>query len=413
MIGKGRNTFAQSLADPNVRYQFEYQLIPLDRLITSHDDNLNINPEFPSKLQPRLRDRAASKLQIGKIANTLSPDALLADIQQLDRGPAIIGPDKVVESGNGRVMALRAARSSVPDRWALYQKALASRIDDYGFTAAELSKVKDPVLVRQRVTQLDRAKFAAEANQSAVLTMWPLEQALQDAKRISPNLVAGITVREGQSLEAALLSKDNRPLVTGFMQEIPANERAALIGSGGELNQAGIQRLKAALFTRTYPGDAGQRLTAAFFESIDPTIKTVEVGMFASLPAMSQAEELTRSGQRDSSLSISEDIAKAVDMLARLKDQRITVDDFLKQSTLFARELTTEQEALLKHFASTGRSSKRVSDFLNSYAEQVEASQPPNQGAFFGFTPPDKNTFIAKALADVGKPRETAQATLL
>ncbi len=193
-LAERRETAARSLNDPNKLYKFKYELVPLGSLKTSHDDNFNIRQDYPQELQPRQRDRAASKLQIGQIANTLSPEALLTDVQQLDRGPAIVGPDKAVESGNGRVMALRLARAQVPERWQDYQDTLRGQLDTFGFTLDEYNKIADPVLVRERLTPVNRPAFAAEANQSAVLTMSPLEQALQDSQRVSPAALQALVI---------------------------------------------------------------------------------------------------------------------------------------------------------------------------------------------------------------------------
>src|SRR3989337_1312397 len=90
-------------ADPNKRYSLRYKLVGLDHLEPSHTDALGPNPHFPPDLQPRLRDRAASRLQIRRMAEGLNADALLHDLGVLDRGPMIVGPDMAVESGNGRV----------------------------------------------------------------------------------------------------------------------------------------------------------------------------------------------------------------------------------------------------------------------------------------------------------------------
>ena len=94
--------------DPNTVYEFRYRVASLGDLVASHTDGLMPNPQFPRELQPRLRDRVGSHLQVDKIAKTLNPDALLTNVKQIDRAD-VVGPDNVVESGNGCVLALRRA----------------------------------------------------------------------------------------------------------------------------------------------------------------------------------------------------------------------------------------------------------------------------------------------------------------
>ena len=54
-------------------YLFRYKVLSLDDITPSHTDALTPHPDYPSELQPRLRDRAASRTQIGNIAKNLNP----------------------------------------------------------------------------------------------------------------------------------------------------------------------------------------------------------------------------------------------------------------------------------------------------------------------------------------------------
>jgi hypothetical protein len=384
-------------ADPNKTYQFRYRVVPLDSLVASHDDNFTRNPAFPKELQPRLRSRTASQMQVNTIASTLNPAALIEDVGQIDRGPMIVGPDNVVESGNGRTLALRLARQQYPDKWNAYQQALQAKLGELGIDPASVQGMADPVLVRERVDDVDRAEFAKEANEATILGMSTIEQALADVNKVSDEAVANFVVGENQSVEQALLASENQELVRGFVQALPANERAGVVDANGRINQQGLLRIKAALFAKTYPGEAGQRLTNAFFESIDPTVRTIETGMFSALPAMARAEGLVRSGSRNADLSIGEDLAKAVDVLARLRKESITVADYLAQGSMWERELTPLQESLLQFLSGVGRSSKKVRDFLSTYSQSVENSPDPNQMATFEMESPTKEALVESA----------------
>ena len=118
--------------DPKRVFEFRYKVVELSSLQASHDEALAVNPNFPKELQPRIRGREASRQQVLLIAKNLQPDALIDDLKTLDRGPMIVGPDNVVESGNGRTIALTIARLEFPTQWAAYEKAVRERAAEFG-----------------------------------------------------------------------------------------------------------------------------------------------------------------------------------------------------------------------------------------------------------------------------------------
>src|SRR4030043_2355349 len=231
--------------DPNVEYEFEYRVVDLDDLIPSHTDALSPNPYYPAELQPRLRERMASRAQITEIATKLNVNALLTDVGWLNSGPMIIGSDMVVESGNGRTLALRMAREQNPEKWREYVQGLTRRASEWGVDPGQIANIENPVLVRQRLSDVNRMVFASEANQPTAMTMSAVENALQDAARISDNSVTALVSAEGEVVEASLLRASNRLIVKEFLDSFTGNERAMLIDTQDGLNQAGLQRLKA------------------------------------------------------------------------------------------------------------------------------------------------------------------------
>lgn len=85
-----------------------YEVVEADSLIASHGDDLGVNPAYPAQLQPRERTRAVSQEQIAGIAAKLEPERLGPSTDAATGAP-IVGPDNVVESGNGRVLAIKRA----------------------------------------------------------------------------------------------------------------------------------------------------------------------------------------------------------------------------------------------------------------------------------------------------------------
>ena len=396
-------------ADPSKVYEFKYRVVELGDLRASHQVDFHPNRNYPQALQPRMRDRTGARLQIQKMVQQLQPDALLDDVGTLDRGPMIVGDDLVVESGNGRVLALRLAVRDNPEALQTYFARLKERAAEFGLDPTNIEGMEMPVLVRERRTPVDRVAFAAEANQSAVLQMGPLELALQDAGRLSDEALASLQVTETQSIEQALQAASNRHVVRQFIGAMPENEAAALLDAAGNLNQAGLQRIKAAMFAKVFPGEAGARLTKVFFESLDPTVRQVENALFDSLPALAKSEGRIRAGQRASDLSIAEDISKTVDVMDRLKETSITADNFVRQAA-FERELTNEQDRLLLFLDEFGRSRKVIRDFFRSYAQAVENAPHPGQATLLGAQAPGKEEVIGRLINE--RLRDQTRGTL-
>jgi hypothetical protein len=168
------------------------------------------------------------------------------------------------------VLALRKALAEFPEKYRLYKVMLENCAADYGIAPEDVAGIDNPVLVRERLTPVDRVKFAAEANTTKTLSMSPFEQALQDASKISDQVINTMQVNEDQTIDQALRARINNHVIDHFISTIPDNERASIADSKGNISAPGMQRLKLALFAKTYTGESGQRLTRIFSESIDP-----------------------------------------------------------------------------------------------------------------------------------------------
>ena len=370
--------------DPNSQYKFANRIVDLDDLIVSNTKTGAINTDYSQELQPRDRSRAASQQQIDKMARGLVPEALLWDLHQIDKGSPIIGDDNMVEAGNGRTLALARARDLYPEQWKEYQTKMKAQLEDHGLSEKDLKGIKNPVLVRERLTEVDRGAFAKESNAASVLSMSPLEQAKVDASRIKDASLFGLEVKENQSIDQALRHKNNGGFVREYLGNMPANERAELVRGNGSLNKMGLWRMKAAIFTKVFPGKAGERIADTFLESLDSTTKNFENSISKVLPKLAKAESLISSGQRPK-ISMMNDVSQALSMLSRIKeDTNISVPEYLKQRTIWKRELSTRQESMLRRFDQIGRKPTLIRDFFNKYADAVINMPPPSQMDIFG-----------------------------
>ena len=93
-VAIGHKTTAFS-SDPGSgkKYEFRYKVTDLYSIVPSHTDTLEENKDYPQELQPRKRNRSASRQQVNNMAENLNPAVLLRDSGFLDTGPMIVGDD--------------------------------------------------------------------------------------------------------------------------------------------------------------------------------------------------------------------------------------------------------------------------------------------------------------------------------
>lgn len=369
--------------DGLTRYEFEFKIVSLDKLIVSHDPfTFTPNPKYPAELQPRLRERAATKIQVEKIAANLEPDAVITDFHVIDRGTPIVGPDFVVEAGNGRVMGIIRAAAEHPDKYSNYKDRLRERTHDYGLSPQDVDSIENPVLIRVRISDVDRTTFAQEANQAATIAPSAIENARTDAQKITLGMLRELAVGENESLEDALRAPKNQAFAKRFLATLPENVQAALVDAQGYLNRDGVHRMAMGIFVSAFQGDAGLRLAEKAFESVDMDVRNTVNAIARSLGTMAQAEALTRTGERDTTLSIGDDLAQTINVYSAIKrNPALTVEKYLAQEQIFARELTPFQESILVVLDEYKRAPKKLAGIFTAYAEGVIAAPPPAQVA--------------------------------
>ncbi|MCC7274850.1 MAG: hypothetical protein IT561_19435, partial [Alphaproteobacteria bacterium] len=257
-----------------------YAVVELDRLIPSQTDDGAPNPAFTGA-QPRDRTRAASQAQIIEIAARLDPRRLDVNPSTADGAP-LVGPDGMIDSGNGRVLALRRAyRQALPSS-RRYREHLAAQ----GYPVEGMVK---PVLVRiNDAPAAERARIAEESNARSTLAMSATEQAMADAQKIGPML----SQWQGGEITAAA----NRNFVRRFVESVPSSERANVVDSQGNLSGPGIRRIQAAMLAAAY-GDAN--LVETLIESADSDIKAIGGALVDAAPAWAQMRAEAEAGTID------------------------------------------------------------------------------------------------------------------
>lgn len=288
---------------PGGALDVNYQVANLPSLITSHDADFRVNPRYPAQLQPRARDSAPARDQVNAMASRLQPERL-GRSPEANSGAPIVGPDNVVESGNGRTLALGKAYGSA--RAGDYRNWLQSQgIDTTG--------IQRPVLIARRITPLtpeERVAFTHGANTSSGLRMNAAEQAAADARLITPDGLASIA--DGSPVNSA----ENRTFVRSFLSQVPASERGGMLDAMGNLSQAGVRRLQAAMASRAY-GDG--EFVARAFDAADPNIRGLAGGMTDASGAWMKMRQAARDGVIDPEHDVTPDLMNAARAVMRAR----------------------------------------------------------------------------------------------
>lgn len=379
-----------------------FKVIDAKNLIISHESDGTANPDYPSELQPRDRARATSQAWVQKTARNLDPDSL-GRTNRADSGAPIVGKDRVVESGNGRAMAIREAyRIGKADE---YREWLLEHADYFKVSASKIQSMKAPVLVRVRVSAVDRAEFAVEANQDDKLAMTATEKARSDAKRLDTAMMAKLA-------DGDLTSAANRDFVSAFLQSLGDAEAAQYMTTDGRPTASLINRVQAALFAGAYSDDRLLELTA---DSSKPEIANIVSALNMAAPDFMRAKELDVAGAEAAgekvtdSLELSLDqeavnaIISATNMLRKAKDSGLGLEEFLRQGDMFG-DIDPSVAAMAMFISKNNRSAKRLGAAFKAMAQFVESEARRKQTAsLFGDAPASFADIVKAANAELEK----------
>ena len=382
-ILKGRTNNVKTAKGTKVSTVFA--VLEVDKVIASHTATGSENPKYPQELQPRDRSRESSQAWVQKTSNTLDPESL-GRSGRADTGAPIVGDDLVVESGNGRTMAIQLAyeRGNADE----YKEWLIDEAEYFGFSADQINQFKQPILVRIRTSEIDRVQFTVEANQDDKLSFSATERAKTDAKRLDENLLSLFTPGE----DGDLITASNQKFIQGFLKSLGETEAAQYIGTDGKPTQALVTRMKAAIFSKAYNDD---RLLEMMADQTKPDLQNMLNALGAAAPKFIEAQAVSRGDVQDVSSSIVDSIEQALDkrvtnaiidaantiLAAKQNDQDIV--EFVKQQGLFG-DLGEGVPELAVFLSKNSRSAKKMSLLFKAMAAfaEKEALDSQNMGLF-------------------------------
>lgn len=375
----------QTVVTPNGnKIDTEFEVVELDDLITSD------RPEFPSELQPRNRSRVASEIQVDKIANRLDPEQL-AESRLASDGAPIVGHDQVVESGNGRVMAVRRvySQSRLADKAAEYRKMIESR----GF---DTDGMKNPVLVRRRTTNLstdERKAFTVDANTQNIAGLSPTERAMIHAGRLT---TAILDLYQGGDLFAV----KNADFVRAFLDRVALNESSEMTTKDGHLNKEGVNRINNAIIARAY---SNVDLMDSWLESQDDNTKSLYGALLDVAAGMVKLKAKIESNLAPSELDITYDVVSAVQIIAKAKREEKSLKDLISNESMFGEPISPMTGRIVKLLFTDESlrrqiSREKIANLFNTYlgyANEVKMSDP-----LFADVPSVTVNDIVKSLED-------------
>ena len=361
-----------------IKAQTKFKVVDANSLITSVDTNFKENPAYNQELQPRDRDRVTSMNQIMRIYGKLDPEQL-AESRGADTRAPIVGADNMVESGNGRAVAIKKLYQDAHANGEKYKQWLTENAERFGLSKDEVSKIQNPVLVRENATPMtpeQRVAFARDANTPTTLVMSAGEKAKVDMDRLTPEVLGLFAPDESGSLLAA----SNREFVRSFLAKVPANEMGEFITEKGageaKLSATGLARIKNAIFAKAY-GKENSDLITMMTEDPENNVKNITNALLAAAPRQARLMDAISSGDRHD-ISISKQISDAAKTLSELRNAGTSVEEYLAQGNLFGKN-PVETE-LVRLFNEWRQAPRKIIDTLDAYAKIVDDLGNPKQG---------------------------------
>lgn len=368
----------------NREIEVRHKVVEADSLITSNDANGAVNPNFPKHLQPRDRSRPTSIAQVHDIASKLNPK-LLGENPSTASGAPIVSAEGVVESGNGRTMAIRKAYETGKG------EAYKQWLSEQGY---DVSGMKNPVLVRERtssMTDQELRDYTRESNESSTLTMSPTEQAMVDAKAV----VDLLDQYRGGDINSAA----NRDFVNRFVTElVPTSERGKMLSAGTGLTQDGQRRINAALVAAAYNDIF---IVDQVFESTESDIKAIGNALTDVAGFWAKMRDMAINGQIPKDLDVTPNLVEAVHLVQKARVTSTKLTDLVAQDDIFSGAVDPVTLDFLSVFYrgdkyTRARGRERVADALNHYAQQ--AMQQSNSENLFGDKPKNNTQLRGETL---------------
>lgn len=364
---RGYTGQGQVAVGDDTRIDVDYEVVDYSALIKASGD-----------LQPRDRSRINSDEWVAATAARLDPAQLMPS-PTADRGTPIVGPDGVIESGNGRSMAIARAYEQHPDRAQAYRGA----IEAAGYQIPE--GVERPVLIARRRTELtpeQRRRLVIDAQDSGVAQMTPTEVARATATGMNPGILSRLDPSQ------PLASDANGGFVRAALATLPRSARNAMFDPGGALNALGQRQLKEAIFARAWPDPD---ILARYTEGAPSELKSLMEALETAAPSWAALKADIEAGLVTPEMDISGFVLDAMRLIGAARElaQRQglpiarAVSELIDEVDLIEGAISPLTAALVRKMWAGKRAApaEDVAAFLTHYAD--EARKAGQAGGMF------------------------------
>lgn len=325
---------------------YQWDVVDAADLVSSHSDTFGKNPDFPSDYQPRDRANAGYQAQVLEIQKDFNPELLGESAVASDGSPIIGSADNIVESGNGRTIAIR--RVYAEGKGEAYKEFVKSNAEKYGLDADTVAGMSEPVLVRRNMSDMDRATFTRKANKDSTAALSSTERA-----RVDANALPDTELLEFDKTTGNLNMKASRSFTQKFVSALGSGETASLVTPTGELSQTGQARVSAALLHNAYKSD---KLTQAVTEIVEPTAKNVLNTLTNKAPQINKLNQQIKEGKSEAN-TLANDIKTAAEKYIDLVETGTNIDTWLGNNNLFSEDAVSPEVAdLIGDFYDNSRS---------------------------------------------------------
>ena len=350
--------------------QAQWDVVDASDLVTSNTDNFTTNPDFPASRQPRDRTRASAQQQVNEIASKLQPN-ILGESPDVSTGAPFVGAnDNVVDSGNGRTMAIRRVYQEGSEKAQEYRQFVNEQAARFGLDTDAVNMMQSPVLVRRNTSDMNRDEFARAANKPTAARMSSTEQAASDAKSLPDASLLSFNGDGNMSLY------QSQSYLKNFIAGLPSTEQSSMMDDKGALSREGKNRIEAAIVQDAYNNP---RLVSAISEKLDNDTTNVLRAVTDKAPQISQINADIKTGDvYDNTLA--RDIADATQAYMDIKNSEQDVGDYLSQDSLFDDGLTDGAKEILSVLSDNRRSAKAIGEYIQERINAVTGRGNPKQG---------------------------------
>lgn len=404
LFNRPKYLVAQTITGTKVRFRWIIRNAP--DVLTSFREG------YDQELQPRQMDRADAEVKVNHLMTKGEPEALKQN-WQIGEGAPVESADNpnMVEIGNHRAEAIVRSYERGGQLSERYRPSIIEDADLYGFDPAEVEKIPEPVLLRQRLTEMEpavRRKYLEDANARSTNAMSPAEQAAVDSRNLLP--IMGLL---SPSESGDLLAASNRPFLDAFAKMVPASEMGNYRDKEGNAYLPSFaDRVQNAILAVAY-GDP--TVLERIMESKDDNVKIATNAMVQAAPDIAAIAKFAKANDLD----LGKAIAEATEMLSGLRNRKgkfaTIYEDWKNQVKI---EDKPDRNLLMQMIVDYGRATSRLGNVLKIYAREIagfeadlKKKEEYGEVDMFGNplespAPPSRLDLIAQAIRSEGEEYE-------